>query len=92
MVTILILHLPAMMTIKYSHPSDNPSQTSFIPPSLLPTHSCDILQEKVLSASALLVATGRIPNVSDLNLEAAGVKYNKRRGVTVNQMLETRYK
>lgn len=38
---------------------------------------------------AVLVAVGRTPNVNGLNLEAAGVQYDRRAGVTVNERLET---
>ena len=41
-----------------------------------------------IDGSHLLLAVGRKPNLSDLNLEAAGVKYD-RRGVTVNKGLKT---
>lgn len=37
---------------------------------------------------ALLVAAGRIPNIEKLNLNAAGVKFNKR-GIEVNEYLQT---
>ncbi len=39
-------------------------------------------------ADAMLVAAGRIPNVEKLNLEAAGVDYNKR-GIVVNEFLQS---
>ena len=39
-------------------------------------------------AEALLIATGRIPNTSALNLEAAGVHFNEK-GVIVNERLQT---
>ena len=41
-----------------------------------------------LTAQALLVAAGRVPNIEDLHPEAAGVKYGKR-GVEVNEYLQT---
>jgi pyruvate/2-oxoglutarate dehydrogenase complex dihydrolipoamide dehydrogenase (E3) component len=41
-----------------------------------------------LDAEALLVAAGRIPNIDKLNLDAAGVRFNKR-GVVVNEYLQT---
>jgi pyruvate/2-oxoglutarate dehydrogenase complex dihydrolipoamide dehydrogenase (E3) component len=41
-----------------------------------------------LDAKALLVAAGRIPNIDKLNLDAAGVHFNKR-GVIVNEYLQT---
>lgn len=44
---------------------------------------------QVIEGSHLLVATGRKPNVSDLNLEAAKVKYDKRTGIHVNEGLVT---
>ena len=38
---------------------------------------------------AILVAAGRLPNVEGMNLEAAGVQYDSRSGVTVNDRLQT---
>ena len=43
---------------------------------------------ETIIADALLVAAGRVPNVEKLNLEAAGVKYN-RRGIVVNKYLQS---
>ncbi|QDT89520.1 mercuric reductase [Gimesia algae] len=37
----------------------------------------------------ILVSTGRAPNVNGLNLDQAGVKYNERDGVAVNDYLQT---
>ena len=37
----------------------------------------------------ILVGVGRVPNVEGLNLEAAGVKYDGREGVIVNDYLQT---
>jgi pyruvate/2-oxoglutarate dehydrogenase complex dihydrolipoamide dehydrogenase (E3) component len=42
-----------------------------------------------LRVDAVLVGAGRVPNVEGLNLEAAGVAYDPRRGVTVNERLQT---
>lgn len=42
----------------------------------------------VLMVNAILIATGRTPNVKNIGLEAAGVAYS-RRGVTVNDHLQT---
>jgi len=42
----------------------------------------------VVQGSALLLATGRAPNVAGLNLEAASIKYDKR-GIQVNKGLQT---
>lgn len=42
-----------------------------------------------LPVDAILVATGRAPNVDDLDLEAAGVRYDARRGVSVDAYLRT---
>lgn len=41
-----------------------------------------------ISASAVLIAAGRVPNLETLNLDAAGVAYTPR-GVTVNEYLQT---
>ena len=43
---------------------------------------------EVIEGTHLLVATGRKPNISDLGLEAAGIKYEKR-GITVDNGLLT---
>jgi pyruvate/2-oxoglutarate dehydrogenase complex dihydrolipoamide dehydrogenase (E3) component len=42
-----------------------------------------------LQADVILVAVGRAPNVEGLNLEAAGVAYDARAGVHVNDRLQT---
>lgn len=42
-----------------------------------------------LDASAILVATGRVPNTSGLNLEAAGIKTDKRGFIAVDESLKT---
>lgn len=41
-------------------------------------------REQVLSGEAVLVATGRRPNTSSLNLDAAGVETDKRGGIVTN--------
>jgi pyruvate/2-oxoglutarate dehydrogenase complex dihydrolipoamide dehydrogenase (E3) component len=45
-------------------------------------------QSSLLQGTHLLVAAGRKPNVSGLNLEAAGIKYDER-GIVVNKGLAT---
>jgi len=45
--------------------------------------------EKVLEFDALLIATGRKPSVAGLGLEHAGVAFDGRLGVTVNDKLQT---
>ena len=42
-----------------------------------------------IEADAILVAVGRAPNVEGLNLEGAGVEYDVRTGVRVNDRLQT---
>ena len=46
-------------------------------------------REKVFEFDALLIATGRKPSVSGIGLEEAGVEYDLRKGVTVNEKLQT---
>ncbi|MFO1460245.1 MAG: mercuric reductase [Verrucomicrobiota bacterium] len=53
----------------------------------LHVQSCDA--PLTITCDALLVATGRTPNVSDLNLEGVGVEYDLRRGIVVNDFLQT---
>lgn len=47
---------------------------------------------RVITGSHLLVASGRVPNVEGLNLNAAGVSMDKRGFVKVNDRLETTVK
>ncbi len=46
-------------------------------------------EENYVEADAILVATGRKPNVEGLGLEAAGVEYDRKRGVIVDDRLRT---
>lgn len=46
-------------------------------------------KEEAITVDEILVGAGRAPNVEGLNLEAAGVKYNGREGVIVNDYLQT---
>ncbi len=46
-------------------------------------------REEAHEFDALLVATGRKPNVTELGLETAGVKFDKRSGVEVNEKLQS---
>ncbi len=45
-------------------------------------------EEKVISGTDLLVATGRTPNTESLNLERAGIRSGKK-GITVNDSCQT---
>lgn len=46
-------------------------------------------EERVVRADAILVAAGRVPRVEDLGLEAAGVAFDPRKGVRVDDRLRT---
>ncbi|OIP78869.1 MAG: mercuric reductase [Oscillatoriales cyanobacterium CG2_30_44_21] len=46
-------------------------------------------ESKRIWIDEILVGAGRSPNVEGLNLEVAGVEYNQRRGVIVNDYLQT---
>ena len=46
-------------------------------------------KEEIIDVDEILVGAGRSPNVEGLNLEAVGVKYDKKRGVVVNDYLQT---
>lgn len=46
-------------------------------------------QAESIVVDEILVGAGRAPNVEGLNLEAAGVKYDPRHGVEVNDYLQT---
>lgn len=46
-------------------------------------------KEEEIAVDEVLAGAGRAPNVEGLNLEAVGVKYDKREGVEVNEYLQT---
>jgi len=46
-------------------------------------------KEESLAVDEILIGTGRAPNVEGLNLEAVGVRYDRRKGVQVNDYLQT---
>ena len=45
--------------------------------------------EQELECECLLVATGRLPNVENIGLEEAGVDYDPRRGVIINDLAQS---
>jgi pyruvate/2-oxoglutarate dehydrogenase complex dihydrolipoamide dehydrogenase (E3) component len=46
-------------------------------------------REESVTVDEILIGAGRAPNVEDLNLEAVGVAYDRKRGVQVNDFLQT---
>ncbi|WP_421656202.1 mercuric reductase [Leptothermofonsia sp. ETS-13] len=46
-------------------------------------------QESTVTVDEILVGAGRAPNVEGLNLEAVGVQYDPRKGILVNDYLQT---
>ncbi|MEY2979318.1 MAG: mercuric reductase [Prochlorotrichaceae cyanobacterium] len=46
-------------------------------------------QSGTVTVSEILVGAGRSPNVEGLNLEAVGVAYDRKRGIQVNDVLQT---
>lgn len=46
-------------------------------------------EDETIAVDEILVGAGRAPNVADLNLEAAGVEYDERKGVLVDDHLQT---
>ena len=46
-------------------------------------------KEQRLAVDEILIGTGRAPNIKGLNLETAGVQYDRRKGVLVNDRLQT---
>jgi pyruvate/2-oxoglutarate dehydrogenase complex dihydrolipoamide dehydrogenase (E3) component len=48
--------------------------------------------DKVFSSEEVMIAIGRSPNVEGLNLEAAGVKYDKRKGISIDSTMRTNVK
>jgi pyruvate/2-oxoglutarate dehydrogenase complex dihydrolipoamide dehydrogenase (E3) component len=47
------------------------------------------VQEEVVTVDALLVATGRSPNVADMGLDKAGVQFDEHKGILVNDYLQS---
>lgn len=46
-------------------------------------------QVDTITVDEILVGAGRVPNVDNLNLETMGVQYDKKKGVVVNNQLQT---
>ncbi|MEO8218941.1 MAG: mercuric reductase [Acidobacteriota bacterium] len=46
-------------------------------------------QEETVAVDEILAGVGRVPNVEGLNLEAAGVEYDREHGVRVNDFMQT---
>jgi len=46
-------------------------------------------KEETLAVDEILAGAGRAPNIEGLNLEAAGVEYDSRKGILVNDCLQT---
>jgi pyruvate/2-oxoglutarate dehydrogenase complex dihydrolipoamide dehydrogenase (E3) component/uncharacterized membrane protein YdjX (TVP38/TMEM64 family) len=46
-------------------------------------------KQETLAVDEILIGTGRAPNVEGLNLKAVGVQYDPRKGVLVNDCLQT---
>lgn len=46
-------------------------------------------EQQSVIVDEILVGAGRVPNIEDLNLEAVGVNYDQRKGVIVNDYLQT---
>ncbi|HEY9669455.1 MAG TPA: dihydrolipoyl dehydrogenase [Coleofasciculaceae cyanobacterium] len=46
-------------------------------------------QENAVIVDEILLAVGRTPNIENLNLEAVGVKCDKKKGVIINDFLQT---
>jgi pyruvate/2-oxoglutarate dehydrogenase complex dihydrolipoamide dehydrogenase (E3) component len=46
-------------------------------------------KQEIIHGTHILFAAGRIPNTEDMNLEAAGIKVNKRGYIEVNEFLES---
>ncbi len=51
--------------------------------------SCGNGEEESVTVDEILAGAGRAPNVEGLNLETVGVEYNPRKGVLVNDYLQT---
>jgi len=46
-------------------------------------------QDRVVPVDRILMAAGRAPNVQELNLEAAGIQYDERRGIQIDDHFRT---
>ena len=52
-------------------------------------HTSSSGQKRVFEAEMVVHAAGRVPEVEDLNLESAGIQWDRKRGVKVNEFLRT---
>jgi len=55
----------------------------------LAVHASSSGQKSVFEADMVVHAAGRVPNIDDLNLESAGIQWDRKRGVKVNECLQT---
>ena len=55
----------------------------------LAVHASSDGQKQVFEADMVVHAAGRVPNIGDLNLERAGIQWDGKRGVKVNEFLQT---
>jgi glutathione reductase (NADPH) len=55
----------------------------------LAVHASSDGQKHVFDVDMAVHAAGRIPNIGDLNLESAGIQWDAKRGVKVNEFLQT---
>jgi pyruvate/2-oxoglutarate dehydrogenase complex dihydrolipoamide dehydrogenase (E3) component len=46
-------------------------------------------EEKTMAVDAILIGTGRVPNLEGLALEKAGVRYDQKQGLVLNDFLQT---
>jgi glutathione reductase (NADPH) len=58
-------------------------------PGCLAVHAASGEQKRVFEADMVVHAGGRVPEIEDLNLESAGVQWDGKKGVKVNQFLQT---
>ncbi len=55
----------------------------------LAVHASTGGQKRVFEADMVVHAAGRVPEIEDLSLESAGIQWDRKRGVKVNEFLQT---
>ena len=55
----------------------------------LAVHTASGGRKRVFEADMVVHAAGRVPEIEDLNLESAGIQWDRRKGVKVNEFLQT---
>lgn len=79
-VTFVTSNIARVETVRPIDPND---------PAAHPLMKVHLANDQVLECECLLVATGRAPNVENMGLDKAGVDYDARKGVLINDLAQS---